>query len=54
MAGDGDGACENLKRAIAIEPRNKVLARQDPEFLVLAQQIPDLRELLSVDGLENL
>jgi tetratricopeptide (TPR) repeat protein len=54
MAGDGDAACENLKRAIAIEPRNKVLARQDPDFQALAQQIPDLRELLSVDGLENL
>lgn len=53
MAGDGDGACENLKRAIAIEPRNKVLARQDPEFLVLAQQMPDLRALLAADSAEN-
>ena len=54
LAGDGGGACENLKRAIAIEPRNKVLARQDPDFLLLAQQIPDLRALLSLDGAENL
>ena len=54
LGGDGHGACENLKRAIAIEPKNKVLARQDPEFLVLAQQIPDLRALLAVDGAENL
>jgi tetratricopeptide (TPR) repeat protein len=54
LAGDGNGACENLKRAIAIEPKNKVLARQDPEFLLLAQQLPDLRALLSVDGAENL
>jgi len=53
LAGDGDGACENLKRAIALEPRNKVLARQDPEFLGLAQQMPNLRALLSVDAAEN-
>jgi tetratricopeptide (TPR) repeat protein len=54
LAGDGDGACENLRRAIAIEPRNKVLARQDSDFLALAQQIPDLRALLSAGGAENL
>lgn len=53
LGGDGHGACENLKRAIAIEPRNKVLARQDPEFLVLAQQMPDLRALLAVEGAEH-
>jgi tetratricopeptide (TPR) repeat protein len=54
LAGDGHGACENLKRAIAMEPRNRVLARQDPEFLVLAQQLPDLRALLTVDGADGL
>jgi tetratricopeptide (TPR) repeat protein len=54
LAGDGDGACENLRRAIAIEPRNKVLARQDPEFLVLAQQMPSLRALLATDGSDSL
>jgi tetratricopeptide (TPR) repeat protein len=53
LGGDSHGACENLRRAIAIEPRNKVLARQDPEFLGLAQQIPDLRALLAVDGAEH-
>jgi Flp pilus assembly protein TadD len=53
LGGDGDGACENLRRAIAIEPRNKVLARQDPEFLVLAQQMPGLRALLAADGAEH-
>jgi tetratricopeptide (TPR) repeat protein len=47
LAGDGNGACENLKRAIALEPRNRILARQDPEFSALALQLPALRALLS-------
>lgn len=45
MAGDAAGACENLKRAIDLEPRNRILARQDPEFTALASQIPGLRAL---------
>jgi tetratricopeptide (TPR) repeat protein len=47
FAGDGNGACENLKHAIAIEPRNRVLARQDAEFTALAGQFPALRTVLS-------
>ncbi len=47
IAGDGAAAYDNLKRAIAIEPKNRILARQDPEFLVLAQQLPVLRPLLT-------
>jgi tetratricopeptide (TPR) repeat protein len=46
FAGDGNGACENLKRAIDLEPRNRILARQDPEFTALALQFPGLRALL--------
>ncbi len=46
LAGDGNGACENLRRAIDLEPRNRILARQDPEFLALASQFPTLRTLL--------
>ncbi len=46
LAGDGTGACENLRRAIDLEPRNRILARQDPEFLGLASQFPSLRMLL--------
>jgi tetratricopeptide (TPR) repeat protein len=46
LSGDGNGACENLKRAIHLEPRNRILARQDPEFLALASQFPALRSLL--------
>jgi tetratricopeptide (TPR) repeat protein len=46
LAGDGAAACENLKRAIALEPKNRILARQDPEFLALAQQVPAIRALL--------
>jgi tetratricopeptide (TPR) repeat protein len=32
MSGDSRGAYENLKRAIEIEPRNRINARQDPDF----------------------
>ena len=49
LDGDGDGACANLKRAIAIDPRNRILARQDPEFLALAAHIPGLRALLTTE-----
>ena len=49
ISGDGDGACENLKRAIEMEPRNRILARQDPEFATLASQFPALRSLLAAD-----
>jgi tetratricopeptide (TPR) repeat protein len=49
LAGDGNGACENLKRAIDLEPRNRILARQDPEFIALAPVLPALRALLSLD-----
>jgi tetratricopeptide (TPR) repeat protein len=49
LAGDGNGACENLKRAIDLEPRNRILARQDPEFSALASQFPGVRALLSSD-----
>ena len=47
IAGDGGGACENLKRAIDLEPRNRILARQDSEFLALAAQFPGIRALLT-------
>lgn len=46
LAGDGNAACENLKRAIEIEPRNRILARQDPDFTALAHQYPALRSLM--------
>jgi hypothetical protein len=53
LAGDGPAACENLKRAIALEPRNRILARQDPEFLALSQQFPALRALLNQENTDN-
>jgi hypothetical protein len=46
LSGDGTGACENLKRAIDLEPRNRILARQDPEFLGILPQFPALRALI--------
>jgi tetratricopeptide (TPR) repeat protein len=47
LTGDGTGACENLKRAIELEPRNRIMARQDPEFAALLPQFPGLRALLT-------
>jgi len=38
LSGDWRGAYENLKRAIEIEPRNRVAARQDPDFAGASQQ----------------
>jgi tetratricopeptide (TPR) repeat protein len=45
LSGDARGAYENLKRAIEIDPRNRVAARQDPDFAGTAQQQP-LQQLL--------
>jgi tetratricopeptide (TPR) repeat protein len=53
LAGDSAAACENLRRAIALEPRNRILARQDPEFLALAQQLPALRALLASENADS-
>jgi len=36
MAGDLQGAYENLKRAIDLQPRNRLAARQDPDFASFA------------------
>ncbi len=51
LDGDGNGACENLKRAIDLDPRNRILARQDPEFSSLASQFPGLRALRTAEPL---
>jgi Tfp pilus assembly protein PilF len=38
LAGDLPGAYENLKRAIDLQPSNRVAARQDPDFASAAGQ----------------
>ncbi|MCU1329745.1 MAG: Tetratricopeptide 2 repeat protein [Bryobacterales bacterium] len=48
LTGDGNGAYENLKRAIEVEPRNRLHARQDSDFAALAERFPELRNLLEV------
>lgn len=40
LAGDLANAYENLKRAIELEPRNRIMARQDADFAPLASQPP--------------
>ncbi len=38
LSGDMAGAHENLRRAIELEPRNRLIARQDADFAPLAHQ----------------
>ncbi len=38
LSGDLAGAHENLRRAIELEPRNRLIARQDADFAPLAHQ----------------
>ena len=45
LAGDIPGAHSNLKRAIELQPRNRAVARNDPDFTEMAQLSP-LVELL--------
>jgi tetratricopeptide (TPR) repeat protein len=40
FSGDVGSAFENLRRAIDLEPRNRILARQDADFAPLANQPP--------------
>ena len=40
LAGDVASAHQNLKRAIELEPRNRLIARQDADFAPLAHQPP--------------
>jgi len=38
LGGDVAGAAEHLRRAIELEPRNRIIARQDADFASLANQ----------------
>jgi Flp pilus assembly protein TadD len=40
LTGDLQGAHDSLKRAIEMEPRNRIAARQDADFASLASQPP--------------
>jgi tetratricopeptide (TPR) repeat protein len=40
LGGDLAGAHENMKRAIELEPRNRIMARQDADFAPLAHRPP--------------
>lgn len=40
LGGDLPNAYENMKRAIELEPRNRIVARQDADFAPLANQPP--------------
>jgi len=48
LGGDLDGAHENLKRAIDLDPRNRIAARQDADFALFADQ-PQMQQLLFPD-----
>jgi len=45
---DIDGAHEHLKRAIDLEPRNRISARQDADFAAFSSQ-PQIQQLLFPD-----
>ena len=47
LAGDLQSAYENLKRAIELQPRNRITARQDADFATFANQAPLDRLLFS-------
>jgi tetratricopeptide (TPR) repeat protein len=40
LAGDVSGAHDHLRRAIELEPKNRLLARQDGDFSTLSGQAP--------------
>jgi tetratricopeptide (TPR) repeat protein len=40
LTGDLGGAYENLRQAIELEPRNRIIARQDADFAPVANQPP--------------
>lgn len=48
LCGDIDGAHENLKRAIELEPRNRISARQDADFGGFSTH-PQIQQLLFPD-----
>jgi tetratricopeptide (TPR) repeat protein len=48
LAGDIEGASESLKRAIDLEPRNRITARQDADFSGFSSH-PQIQQLLSPD-----
>jgi tetratricopeptide (TPR) repeat protein len=45
LAGDMEGAYANMKRAMELQPRNKAIARNDPDFTDIGQR-PPLARLL--------
>ncbi len=52
LAGDLRGAYENLKRAIELDPRNRISARNDSDFSSVAQQ-PLVQQLLYPEKFAN-
>jgi tetratricopeptide (TPR) repeat protein len=49
LSGDATGSCENLKRAIQGDPRNRNTARMDPDFSSVSRH-PAFIALLHSDG----
>lgn len=45
LSGDLEGAYAHMRRAIELQPRNRAVARHDPDFAGIGQQ-PPLSELL--------
>jgi tetratricopeptide (TPR) repeat protein len=52
MEGNIDAAAENLERAVEINPRNRLAARNDPDFEPLLGE-PQIRALLQIERTES-
>lgn len=52
LAGDLRGTYENLKRAIELDPKNRLAARNDSDFAIVAQQ-PLVQQLLYPEKFAN-
>ncbi|MGI8782272.1 MAG: tetratricopeptide repeat protein [Acidobacteriota bacterium] len=50
--GDADSAVRHLRRAVELEPRNRILARNDPDFEPLRSN-PEYTNLLGADILDE-
>lgn len=50
--GDADSAVRHLRRAVELEPRNRILARNDPDFEPLRTN-PEYTSLLGADNFDD-
>ena len=52
LRGDVEGACKHLERAIELQPKNRLMARNDPDFVELSPH-RSLARLLYPEGMPS-